>query len=109
MMSNEATKKRVLDAVSSNYDDGFYRKKYHLYKLCCMEQEQLYSDQLQINLRALLNQLELRNLNEVLQVRINDLEMVCLNKDAMVTKSDAMATKSLKKIIAMTHNSCQDE
>jgi hypothetical protein len=48
-----------------------------------------------------LNQLELKNLNEVMQVRINDLEMVCSNKDAMGTKSDAMATKSLKKVIAM--------
>jgi hypothetical protein len=35
-----------------------------------------------------------------MQVRINDLEMVCSNKDAMVNKSDAMATKSLKKVIA---------
>jgi hypothetical protein len=69
----------------------------HLLRL--REQEQLCSDQVQINHRALLNQLEMINLNEVMQVRINDLEMVCSNKDAMVTKSDAMATKALKKVI----------
>jgi hypothetical protein len=80
-----------------------YRQKYHLYILCFREQEQLCSDQVQINRRALLNQLELKNQNDVMQVRINDLEMVCSNKDAMVTKSDAMATKALKKVIAMTN------
>jgi hypothetical protein len=79
------TKKRVLDLVSANNYDNFYRKKYHLYRLCFREQEQLYSDQVQINRSALLNQLELKNLNEVMQVRINDLDMVCSNKDAWVT------------------------
>ncbi len=96
------TKKCVLDSVSGNNYDNFYRTKYHLYRLCFREQEQLYSDQVQINRSALLNQLDLKNLNEVMQVRINDLETVCLNKDAMVTKSDAMATKALKKVIVMT-------
>ncbi len=101
-MSNKATKKWVLDAVAGNNDDDFYRKKYHLYRLRCRELELLCSDQVQINRRAILNQLEMKNLNEVMQVRINDLEMICSNKDAMVTKSDAMATNSLKKVIAMT-------
>jgi hypothetical protein len=94
-MSNKMTKKRELDAVSSNNDD-FYRQKYHVCRHRLREQEQLCSDQVQINRRALLNQLELKNLNKVMQVRINDLEMVCSNKDAMVTKSDAMATKAHK-------------
>ncbi len=48
-----------------------------------------------------MNQLELKNQNEVMQVIINYLEMVSSNKDAMVTKSDANATRSLEKVIAM--------